>query len=76
MHEYVKKNFVNVDQKQMLGKFTRPKTTDHFLHPSINNNDEFYNSNPLLQNYIRDYKDPSLGPRHMEKVYHYNKEVK
>ena len=75
MHEYVQNHFMKIDVKPITGKFGSPKKRYNFIHPNINKNDEFYNSIPELNDYIRDYKDPSLGPRHLEKMYPYSRDV-
>lgn len=66
---------MKIDDKPSFGKFGRPKTTDNFIHPKINNKDEYYRNIPELQDYVRDYEDPSLGQRHLDKVYPYSQEV-
>jgi len=75
MHKYIQNHFINIDAKPMLGKLARPKTTDNFIYPTPDNSENFYKSIPELNDYIRDYKDPSLGPRHLEKMYPYCHDV-
>ena len=55
----------------MIGKFAKPKKPDNFnfINYDFENKEELYNSIPELNDYLRDCKDPSLGPRHIEKKY-------
>jgi hypothetical protein len=79
MHKFINDNFTNIDETPMQGKFGKPKTKKsdsiNLMNYKNENIEEFYKSIPELENYVRDCKDPSLGPRHIEKAYPFCNDV-